>query len=308
MRAGRGAYVRPIETRFGVRAPSAEKVVEAIASLRGETVVSHGAAAANALGLTTQVPVRVVYLTSGRSRHLKLGAQVVELKHAPGWQLIKAGQPAGEAVRALAWLGPAHARGAQDIEAETSRVRVSSAWCHTECASRVVGREGERRACCEWLKPFYIFPPKIDSKRWASPQQSQGDPCTYWRKMSGSFGRWQHCSNHDSPVILSSRAGRRYRKPTRRSDGSRRISMSPMIFASWPPTLLAMPWKHYQPMQVRRRNGQRRSGSGFQFGPQNRFCPSSEFVWRRLAHQPRQLLRVSPYLLRTRPLPVARDM
>jgi hypothetical protein len=108
-RAGRGVYVRPIETRFGIRAPSTEKVVEAIASLRGETVVSHGAAAANALGLTTQVPARVVYLTSGRSRHLKLGAQVVELKHAPGWQLIKAGEPAGEAVRALAWLGPAHA-------------------------------------------------------------------------------------------------------------------------------------------------------------------------------------------------------
>ncbi|MHB8743022.1 MAG: DUF6088 family protein [Sulfuricaulis sp.] len=110
MRAGRGLYVRPIETRFGVRAPSAEKVVEAIASLRGETVVSHGATAANALGLTTQVPVRVVYLTSGRNRHLKLGAQTVELKHAPSWQLIKAGEPAGEAVRALAWLGPAHAR------------------------------------------------------------------------------------------------------------------------------------------------------------------------------------------------------
>lgn len=110
MRAGRGVYFRPIQTRFGVRAPSVEKVVEAVAGLRGETVVSHGAAAANALGLTTQVPVRMVYLTSGNSRRLKLGAQVVELKHAPGWQLVKAGQPAGEAVRALAWLGPVHAR------------------------------------------------------------------------------------------------------------------------------------------------------------------------------------------------------
>jgi hypothetical protein len=109
MRAGRGVYVRPIETRFGVRAPSAEKVVLAIASLRGETVVSHGAAAANALGLTTQVPVRVVYLTSGRSRHLKLGAQTVEMKHAPSWQLIKGGEPAGEAMRALVWMGPTHA-------------------------------------------------------------------------------------------------------------------------------------------------------------------------------------------------------
>jgi hypothetical protein len=109
MRVGRGLYVRPIESRFGSYAPPAEKVVEEVARLRGETVVSHGAAAANALGLTTQVPMKVIYLTSGPSRRLKLGAQWVELKHAPRWQLANAGQPAGEAVRALAWLGPTRA-------------------------------------------------------------------------------------------------------------------------------------------------------------------------------------------------------
>jgi hypothetical protein len=109
MRVGRGLYVRPIESRFGTYAPPAEKVVEEVARLRGETVVSHGAAAANTLGLTTQVPMKMVYLTSGPSRRLKLGAQLVELKHAPRWQLAKAGLPAGEAVRALAWLGPSRA-------------------------------------------------------------------------------------------------------------------------------------------------------------------------------------------------------
>ena len=110
LRVGRGLYVRPIESRFGSYAPPAEEVIKQLARIRGETVVSHGAAAANALGLTTQVPMKVVYLTSGPSRHLKLGAQLVELKHAPRWQLAKAGQPAGEAVRALAWLGPSRAQ------------------------------------------------------------------------------------------------------------------------------------------------------------------------------------------------------
>ena len=70
-----GAYVKPIKTRFGVRAPSAAKVVEAIAATRAETVVPHGAAAANSLGLTTQVPTKLVYLTSGRNRRLRLGAR-----------------------------------------------------------------------------------------------------------------------------------------------------------------------------------------------------------------------------------------
>jgi hypothetical protein len=77
LRAGRGIYVRPIESRFGTRAPSAVKMTEGLANQRGEIIVSHGAAAANALGLTTQVPMRAVYLTSGPSRRLKLGAQMV---------------------------------------------------------------------------------------------------------------------------------------------------------------------------------------------------------------------------------------
>jgi hypothetical protein len=101
----RGVYVRPVNTRFGLRAPAAEKVLEAIAATRAETVVPHGAAAANALGLTTQVPTKLVYLTSGKSRTFKLGAQVVEMKQAPQWMLLPSHRAAGQAVRALAWLG-----------------------------------------------------------------------------------------------------------------------------------------------------------------------------------------------------------
>ncbi len=100
----RGVYVKPIKTRFGTRAPAAEKVIEQIAATLAETVVPHGAAAANWLGLTTQVPIKLVFLTSGKSRKLKLGAQIVEMKHAPGWMLLPAPR-AGEAVRALEWIG-----------------------------------------------------------------------------------------------------------------------------------------------------------------------------------------------------------
>jgi hypothetical protein len=101
----RGAYVRPVKTRFGMRAPAAEKVVERIAATGAETIVAHGAAAANSLGLTTQVPTKLVYLTSGRTRSFKLGAQVVEMKHAPQWMLLPLHSAAGEAVRALEWIG-----------------------------------------------------------------------------------------------------------------------------------------------------------------------------------------------------------
>ena len=110
LRSGRGLYVRPVESRFGSRAPSPEKVVTETARLRGETIAPHGAAAANRLGLTTQVPMRTTYLTSGPSRQLKLGAQSIELEHVPSWQLLNANRESGEVLRALAWSGRPHAR------------------------------------------------------------------------------------------------------------------------------------------------------------------------------------------------------
>lgn len=105
LRAGRGVYVLPVENRFGRRAPSVEKTIEGLAAARGEQIANSGAMAANVLGLTTQVPVKRVFLTSGPSRTLMLGRERIELSHAPPWQLALAGRRAGDVIRALAWLG-----------------------------------------------------------------------------------------------------------------------------------------------------------------------------------------------------------
>ncbi len=101
-----GVYMKPVTTRFGVRPPSLERVIPALSELWNETIVPSGSHAANSLGLTTQVPIQPVYLTSGNSRNIKLGEQTVELRHAPAWQLVAASRPAGDAIRALEWLGP----------------------------------------------------------------------------------------------------------------------------------------------------------------------------------------------------------
>lgn len=109
LRIARGIYAAPVSTRFGSRAPSPKMLVQALAEQNGEIVVPHGASAANTLGLTQQVPIREVYLTSGRTRKLKLGRSEVLMKHAPRWMLALGTRPAGAAVRALAWIGPTHA-------------------------------------------------------------------------------------------------------------------------------------------------------------------------------------------------------
>jgi hypothetical protein len=105
LRVGRGLYVLPVESRFGKKAPEAEKVLEALARKSGEIIVPHGAAMANSLGLSTQVPVKEVFLTSGPSRVLALGQRTIALKHAPGWLLLLGHRPGGAVIRALAWLG-----------------------------------------------------------------------------------------------------------------------------------------------------------------------------------------------------------
>lgn len=109
LRVARGAYVAPVSSRFGSRPPAPEKVVKAMAEQSGEIVAPHGASAATTLGLTQQLPIRKVYLTSRRTRKLKLGRAEVLVKHAPRWMLALGVRPAGAAVRELAWIGPKHA-------------------------------------------------------------------------------------------------------------------------------------------------------------------------------------------------------
>jgi len=121
-----GVYVKPIETRFGKRAPSVAQTVSAFGRARGETIVRHGSAAANAMGLTTQVPIRTIYLTSGPSSSLKIGSQTVELKHASSKQLSAPNEPAGEAIRAMIYLGPSHVRRVLEKLSETEIQKVMS--------------------------------------------------------------------------------------------------------------------------------------------------------------------------------------
>ena len=134
MRVCQGVYVRPIQARFGPRPPAVEKVIASLSALWGETIVPCGGAAANALGLTTQVPVRSIYLTSGPNRQLNLGELAVDLRHAPRWQLVAPYRLAGDAVRALAWLGP------EEVEESLGTIekRLSSRDFEELAASRAV--------------------------------------------------------------------------------------------------------------------------------------------------------------------------
>lgn len=106
VRVGRGLYARPIATRLGKAPPPLDHAVRVAAQDRGERIAIHGAASAYHLGLVRRAPEKPVYLTTGPSRQMTIGAQTVSLRHAPDWQIdIPIGR-AGNVIRALAWMGP----------------------------------------------------------------------------------------------------------------------------------------------------------------------------------------------------------
>ena len=109
VRIARGVYLATVLSRFGRHSPGVHGFIQQLSIHSGEAIVPSGAACANALGLTTQVPVKSIYWTSGRNRTYRLGKLTIHLQHVPDWQLVLWREPAGELVRVLAWAGPTEA-------------------------------------------------------------------------------------------------------------------------------------------------------------------------------------------------------
>lgn len=82
-RIGRGLYHCPRKNRrLGLFiSPDVDDMAQAIARQTGTRVAPSGAVAANRLGLTTQVPGRLVYLTDGSSRSVKVADFEIVFKH-----------------------------------------------------------------------------------------------------------------------------------------------------------------------------------------------------------------------------------
>lgn len=103
----RGIYARPKPNEyFGTSLPAAEEVARTIAMTTGERLAPHGAEVARRLGLSTQMPVRTAFYTTGRTRRLRVGDSFVQFEHAPEPMVKAADSPAGPALLALHHLGP----------------------------------------------------------------------------------------------------------------------------------------------------------------------------------------------------------
>jgi len=105
-RLTRGIYDYPkISPKLGPLSPSPQALARTLADRTNSQLQITGAHAANALGLTTQVPAHVVYLTSGKSMRFRFGNQTIELRHASPRSMAGAGTPIGTIIQALKYLG-----------------------------------------------------------------------------------------------------------------------------------------------------------------------------------------------------------
>ena len=108
-RISRGVYDVPKNhPTLGPLSPDPDAVARAIADQSGYRLQPTPARAANALGLSSQVPAHIVYLIDGSSRKIKVGNQIIHFKHAGPRALLGAGTPAGVALQAIRAFGPDH--------------------------------------------------------------------------------------------------------------------------------------------------------------------------------------------------------
>ena len=102
----RGLYDYPkIDPELGPLQPSTDDIANALAGRDATRLQPSGAYAANLLGLSTQVPMKVVYLTDGRPRTVQVGKRQIILKQTTPGNMATAGTISGLVIQALRHLG-----------------------------------------------------------------------------------------------------------------------------------------------------------------------------------------------------------
>lgn len=105
-RLARGFFAKPKKIKHvGETLPSIQETIKAIAKVRGEVIVPHGAEAARQLHLTTQAPLKMMLYTTGYSRKIKIRNRTVVLRHISPRKLVAPGTITCTVILALWYLG-----------------------------------------------------------------------------------------------------------------------------------------------------------------------------------------------------------
>jgi hypothetical protein len=102
----RGLYDYPVQDQvLGTVAPSADAIARALVVRDAIRLQPSGAYAANVLGLSEHVSSRIVFLTDGPARKVKIGKREILLQHTTPRNMATAGRKSGPLIQALRYLG-----------------------------------------------------------------------------------------------------------------------------------------------------------------------------------------------------------
>ena len=105
-RVASGIYVRPVEDKtVGIILPDIDAIAIAIAKRDKARIIPTGSYAMYKLGLTTQVPMNVVYYTDASARKIKIGKQTITFKKASSKNLSAKGEISKLVIQALRTIG-----------------------------------------------------------------------------------------------------------------------------------------------------------------------------------------------------------
>ena len=105
-RLARGLYDYPKQhSIIGLLSPIPDEVAKALSERDASRLQPSGSYASNLLGLSEQVPARIVFLTDGRARHVKIGRQEIILKNTTPRNMASANRISGTIIQALRYLG-----------------------------------------------------------------------------------------------------------------------------------------------------------------------------------------------------------
>lgn len=152
-RLARGVYDFPEQHPvLGLLSPSADTIAVALAGRDHTRLQPSGAYAANALGLSEQVPAKAVFLTDGPSRLVKIGQMTIQLRRTTLRNMAAAGRLSGLVIQAFRELGKEHITPARikqlkrTLPADKRRellkdLKLAPAWMHP--IFRALAEEGQ---------------------------------------------------------------------------------------------------------------------------------------------------------------------
>ncbi len=105
-RVSRGIYSRlRMDPILGAISPTTEEIAEAVRRRDKARIVPTGILALNVLGLSTQVPMNLVYLTDGAARTIQIGKRKIVFKKTSPRNLAAIGSVTSLAIQALREIG-----------------------------------------------------------------------------------------------------------------------------------------------------------------------------------------------------------